>query len=62
MLYPWQMSYSHRRKKQYKPWDGDQNTFLESMAEAAKSIVNYAGSENFIYINVINRLSCGLRL
>jgi uncharacterized protein len=39
------------------PWDGDQNTFLESMAEAAKSIVDYAGSENFIYINVMNRLS-----
>jgi uncharacterized protein len=39
------------------PWDGDQNTFLESMAEAAKSIVDYAGSDNFIYINVMNRLS-----
>lgn len=39
------------------PWGGDQNTFLESMAEAAKSIVDYAGSENFIYINVMNRLS-----
>jgi uncharacterized protein len=39
------------------PWNGDQNTFLESMAEAAKSIVDYAGSDNFIYINVMNRLS-----
>jgi uncharacterized protein len=39
------------------PWNGNQNTFLESMAEAAKSIVDYAGSENFIYINVMNRLS-----
>jgi uncharacterized protein len=39
------------------PWDGVQNTFLESMAEAAKSIVDYAGSDNFIYINVMNRLS-----
>lgn len=36
---------------------GDQNAFLESMAEAAKSIVDYAGSENFIYINVMNNLS-----
>lgn len=36
---------------------GDQNAFLESMAEAAKSIVDYAGSGNFIYINVMNRLS-----
>lgn len=36
---------------------GNQNNFLESMAEAAKSIVDRAGSENFIYINVMNRLS-----
>jgi uncharacterized Fe-S center protein len=36
---------------------GDQNAFLESMAEAAKSIVDYAGSSNYIYINVMNRLS-----
>src|SRR5574344_1575492 len=28
-----------------------------SMAEAAKSIVDYAGSENFVYINVMNRMS-----
>lgn len=39
------------------PWSGEQNAFLESMAEAAKSIVDYAGSDNFIYINVMNRLS-----
>jgi uncharacterized protein len=39
------------------PWGGVQNTFLESMSEAAKAIVDYAGSENFIYINVMNRLS-----
>jgi hypothetical protein len=39
------------------PWGGVQNTFLESMAEAAKAIVDKAGSENFIYINVMNRLS-----
>jgi len=39
------------------PWGGNQNTFLESMAEAAKAIVDYAGSNNFIYINVMNRLS-----
>jgi uncharacterized Fe-S center protein len=39
------------------PWNGVQNTFLESMAEAAKAIVDYAGSDNFIYINVMNRLS-----
>lgn len=39
------------------PWGGAQNPFLESMAEAAKSIVDYAGAENYIYINVMNRLS-----
>lgn len=39
------------------PWGGDQTAFLESMAEASKAIVDYAGSENFIYINVMNRLS-----
>lgn len=38
-------------------WGGNQDDFLESMAEAAKSIVDYAGSENFVYINVMNRLS-----
>ena len=39
------------------PWGGVQNTYLESMAEAAKAIVDYAGSDNFVYINVMNRLS-----
>jgi len=39
------------------PWGGVQNTFLESMAEAAKAITDYAGRDNFIYINVMNRLS-----
>lgn len=39
------------------PWGGATNPFQESMAEAAKSIVDYAGKENFIYINVMNRLS-----
>jgi uncharacterized Fe-S center protein len=39
------------------PWGGAQNPFLESMAEAAKAIVDSAGAETFIYINVMNRLS-----
>jgi uncharacterized Fe-S center protein len=39
------------------PWGGATDPFQESMAEAAKSIVDYAGKENFIYINVMNRLS-----
>jgi uncharacterized Fe-S center protein len=36
---------------------GPQDQFLESMAEAAKAIVDSAGAENFVYINVMNRLS-----
>jgi uncharacterized Fe-S center protein len=36
---------------------GNQNAFLESMAEAAKSIVDDAGKNNYIYINVMNKLS-----
>lgn len=38
------------------PWGGDQNDFLESMAEGAKAIADYA-EENIIYINVMNNLS-----
>ena len=35
----------------------EQNDFLESMAEAAKSIVDHVGSPNIAYVNVMNRLS-----
>lgn len=35
----------------------NQNAFLEAMAEACKSVVDYMGSENIVYINVANRLS-----
>lgn len=35
----------------------DQDAFLESMAEADKSIVDYFGKENIAYINVANNLS-----
>lgn len=39
-------------------WSGDQNAFLEAMAEAASSVVDYFGEgERCIYINVMNRLS-----
>jgi uncharacterized Fe-S center protein len=44
-------------KSTTRPWGGDQNNFLESMAEAAKAIVDAAGGENFVYINVMNHLS-----
>ena len=36
---------------------GDQDEFLESMAEATLSVVNHFGSENVLYINVMNRMS-----
>lgn len=39
------------------PWGGDQIAFTESMAEAAKSVVDYFGTDKCIYINVMNRLS-----
>lgn len=40
------------------PWGGAQDTFLESMAEAGKSVSDYLGNgERIVYINVMNRLS-----
>ena len=38
------------------PWGGDQDAFLESMAEAGKSVSDYLGAQ-IVYINVMNRLS-----
>ncbi len=38
------------------PWGGDQDVFLESMAEAGKSVSDYLGDQ-IVYINVMNRLS-----
>ncbi len=42
-----------------KMWDfiGDQDGFLESMAEACKAVVTHFGEENMAYINVANKLS-----
>lgn len=37
-------------------WQGDQDRFLESMAEAAMSVDNYFGDE-ILYINVLNNIS-----
>ena len=37
-------------------WGGDQDAFLESMAEAGKSVVE-ALDGRIVYINVMNRLS-----
>lgn len=40
------------------PWGGVQDRFLESMAEAGKSVSDYLGNgERIVYINVMNRLS-----
>jgi uncharacterized Fe-S center protein len=38
------------------PWGGEQNAFLESMAEAAGAVMDRVGS-NMLYINVMNHLS-----
>lgn len=40
------------------PWGGEQDAFLESMAEAAKSVVeHFDGGKRALYINVMNKLS-----
>lgn len=36
---------------------GDQDEFLESMAEATLAVVDYFGAEKVLYINVMNRMS-----
>ncbi len=38
-------------------WDADHDSFLESMAEATSSVLDYLGKENFAYISVANLLS-----
>ena len=39
-------------------WGGQQDAFLEAMAEAGKSVADYLGNgEGIVYINVMNRLS-----
>ena len=43
-------------KSHTSPWGGDQDGFLESMAEAGKSVVDYLDG-NILYVNVMNRLS-----
>jgi uncharacterized Fe-S center protein len=47
----------HSAGRSRTSWGGDQDAFLESMAEAAKAITDAAGKENFIYITVMNHLS-----
>jgi uncharacterized Fe-S center protein len=43
-------------KSKTNPWGGAQDAFLDSMAEAGKSVVDSLGG-NILYINVMNRLS-----
>lgn len=39
-------------------WGGEQDAFLEAMAEAGKSVSDYLGNgQRIVYINVMNRLS-----
>jgi hypothetical protein len=38
-------------------WTADHDKFLESMAEADKSVMDYMGRRNIVYINVANLLS-----
>ncbi len=39
-------------------WGGEQNAFLEAMAEAGKSVSDYlSNGERIVYVNVMNRLS-----
>jgi len=40
-----------------KLWTADHDSFLESMADADKAVMDYMGRENIVYINVANRLS-----
>ena len=39
-------------------WEGDQDKFLESMADAGKAVSDYLGKgERIVYVSVLNRLS-----
>lgn len=40
-----------------EPWSGEQDAFLEAMAEAAKAVSDYLGKDNLVYINIMNNLS-----
>lgn len=40
-----------------KIWSSDHDSFLESMAEADRSVIDYMGSKHLCYINVANKLS-----
>ena len=50
-------AYIHGSGEPEHIWDGDHDSFLESMADAASSIIDYFSKENLAYINVMNNLS-----
>lgn len=50
-------AYIHGAGDVDKLWTQDHERFLESMADADKSVIDYMGAENLLYINVANRLS-----
>ncbi|MCI6676762.1 MAG: DUF362 domain-containing protein [Clostridiales bacterium] len=50
-------AYIHGAGEPEKIWTADHDSFLESMAEADQSVMDYLGRENILYINVANRLS-----
>lgn len=50
-------AYIHGVGEEEHIWDADHDSFLESMADASSSIVEYFGKENLAYINVTNKLS-----
>ena len=39
------------------PWGGEQDAFLDSMADASAAVINYVGADKMLYINVLNRIS-----
>lgn len=49
-------AYIHGAGEPEKIWTADHDSFLESMADAAKSVVDYFGDE-IIYINVMKNMS-----
>lgn len=49
-------AYIHGAGEPEKIWSADHNSFLESMADAASSVVNYFGG-NIVYINVMKNMS-----
>lgn len=50
-------AYIHGAGEVEKIWTADHDSFLESMADADRSVVDYIGAENIVYINIANRLS-----